>query len=84
MTPTEEASSYEVGYAYPTSETANRLNRSAGCHFYRASAVLLAFDAAADAEAYARSTGLAPSRFSIDHPMNAKYRLNYGPKETTT
>jgi hypothetical protein len=75
---------YEIGYAYPSSETANKLRRPDGCYFYRAGQDLKAFDAAADAEEHAKAGGLAPSRFSIDHPLNAKYRANFGPVKASS
>ena len=70
---------YEIGYAYASSETARKLRRPDGCYFYRAAHDLQAFDTAAAAEEHAKGSGLSPSRFSIDHPLNAKYRPNYGP-----
>jgi hypothetical protein len=86
MTTTE----YHIGYAYPTSPIAQRIAASTsrhggsrdiyrqGCYYYSGpDDDLVAFGSVADAEEHARSTGLQPDRWSIDHPANAKFRRDY-------
>ena len=63
-----------VGYAYPTSTMASRLNRAKdGCWFLRVEGRPDAgFSSRENAVAAAAAAGTKPDRWSVDHPANAR------------
>lgn len=69
---------YTVGYCYPRSPLARRLGRArAGCYYLATASKTQPFDSFEQALAQATTTGLQPQRWSLDHPLNAKYRPDH-------
>jgi len=70
---------YQIGYAYPTSPMARRLRRwRTGGYYFQAAEQLLCFDTLATAMAHAASSTLQPHRWSMDHPLNRRWRPDAG------
>ena len=67
-TNTKTTDFYEIGYAYPTSETAKQFKRSAeGCYYVQIKGLdTEAFRTLTEAVDYAQSTGYSPSFYSLD------------------
>ena len=66
---------YEISYAYASSPDANELKKPDGCYVLNSDGTKQAFDYYADACMFAHGE---PSRFSMDHPLNAKYLPKFG------
>ena len=65
---------HTIGYAYPTSHAAVRLGFSSnGCHFVETADSAVAAGSYADAKMIALNLGTTPSRWSKDHPDNARF-----------
>lgn len=78
---------HEIGYAYPTSDLATKAGLATkgsffytrGCYFYTTDPShksITPFASFEEAEAYAKSQGTAPHRYSLDHEKNAKFRVS--------
>ena len=80
-----DGNTYKVGYCYPSSPLARTLRRArSGCYYVATQRRLLPFDTIDQALAHAQTTGLQPGRWSIDHPLNAKFRtLRWGGDQGT-
>jgi hypothetical protein len=63
-----QSTEYEISYAYPSSENAYILGMSNGGFCVRVGDVLKGFSLKLNAMNYAKTTGLPPSRWSIDNP----------------
>lgn len=69
---------YVVGYAYFSSPLAKRLGRAAqGCYYVTTAKTAVPFDTFAQALAHAPTTGLKPDRWSLDHPLNERFRPDH-------
>lgn len=70
------AGAHEIGYAYPTSELAASMGRSAsGCYFYRQFGQKPEpCDCLSAARDVAARRNTSPGRWSFDHPLNAHMR----------
>ena len=66
---------YRISCAYAYSPDAIELKKPDGCYVLESDGIKQAFDSYADACLLA--TG-EPSRFSMDHPLNAKYLPKFG------
>lgn len=63
-----------IGYAYPTSETAQALGRGkTGCYYFAAAGALAPHDSYLSALAAAQAAGTTPDRWSMDHPANDRF-----------
>lgn len=64
---------HEISYAYATSQAATKAGfRLTGCYLYESHGHTTGFASQEDALALAATQGTTPSRWSIDHPKNAR------------
>lgn len=70
----EAVGEHEIGYAYASSDIAEKAKKPNGCHYLKIGAkVTGVFDSYAEAVLASAEAGTAPSRWSKDHPDNAKF-----------
>jgi hypothetical protein len=71
---------HTISYAYPSSSSAARLGRGkTGCYVLEVGGKAQANDSYADAVVQAQAQGTAPSRWSMDHPLNARFLVEQEP-----
>jgi AraC-like DNA-binding protein len=65
---------HDLSYAYPSSDLAKKVGFSAkGAFVYKSATQLVPFTTYLDAAAFATRQQTAPTRWSKDHPLNAKF-----------
>ena len=67
------ATEHNIGYAYATSKTADKLKEPNGCHYIEIGDVMIACDSYEHALEMAAKAGTMPGRWSKDHPENARF-----------
>lgn len=70
---TPQPGEHTICYAYPSSDLATRMKRArSGCYVVQTSSGQVPCSSYLEALMKARAQGTAPSRWSIDHPLNAE------------
>ena len=64
---------HNIGYAYATSDLADKLKQPGGCHYIEIGDVTVARDSYEHALETAAKAGTMPGRWSKDHPLNAQF-----------
>lgn len=80
LSTTLQSGEHKISYAYPSSTSATRLGRGkTGCYVLEVTGKAQATDSYADAVEKAQAQGTTPNRWSMDHPLNARFLVEPEP-----